>query len=60
MNAKAEALVALGEVRRMLTGVGVLTSGLTLIQVQATLDYAVTCVEQMQELKRPRRKEKTS
>ena len=55
MTPKAEALLALGEVRRMLNGTGGLPSGLFLTQMQATLDYAVTCVEKISETKRPRR-----
>jgi len=55
MTAKADALAALGEVRRMLAAPGALASGLAMTQVRATLDYAVTCVERIEELKRMRR-----
>lgn len=54
MTPKADALVALGEVRRILHAPEV-PAALALAQVRATLDYAVRCVEQIAELKRARR-----
>jgi hypothetical protein len=46
------------EVQRILNGAGGLPSGLVLTQLQATMDYAVGCVERINETKRPRRKPK--
>jgi hypothetical protein len=54
MTPKAEALVALGEVRRILNAPEV-PAALALAQVRATLDYAASCVERIDELKRKRK-----
>lgn len=54
MTPKTDALVALGEVRRILNAPEV-PAALALAQAQATLSYAVTCVERIEELKRKRK-----
>lgn len=56
MTAKSEALDTLAEAQKLLRA-PVPWTGLHLSQAQATLEYAMTCVERIAELKRARRKE---
>ena len=57
MTAKAEALQALDQARKMLDATEPM-EGLRVRLLRGTLDYAAEAVEKIQETKRPRRKEK--
>lgn len=58
MTAKANALDGLAQIRKALDSSEPLT-GLQLRLLRETVDYAVDRVEQIEELKRRRRKERT-
>lgn len=56
MTAKTDALEAVRKARELLTAPAP-WRGWELMELRAILDYAVECVERIEETKRPRRKE---
>jgi hypothetical protein len=56
MTARVQALDALAQIRKALDSPEPLT-GLSRRLLRETVDYCVDCVEQIEETKRPRRKE---